>query len=363
METKLKIAVMGGGNSAQTMAAELALKGFKVNLCDLPEFAGNIETVMKSRQIEKYGSVETTGPTGLAKLEKVTTDVGEAVKKIDIILIAIPAYGHMAFFEALADKIEDGQIVVILPGNWGALRFFNLLKKKKIKKKVTLAETHRCMHSCRAAESWLGPGKVRVVRETVGIVQIAAIPARDTEKILDTVRVLFPQLVPATNILETSLNNSNIIVHGPIVLMNAGWIEHTEGKFLIYRDGLTASIGSVINAIANERDTINTALGFTPIPWAAYYKLNKNAQWTNDPGQLAPPTLQHRYLAEDIPYGLVPLAYLGDLLKVPTPVSDAMIELSSISNQANYRKTGLTLEALGLDGLQSEEILKMVNQG
>ena len=78
---------------------------------------------------------------------------------------------------------------------------------------------------------------------------------------------------------------------------------------------------------------------------------------------LAPPNLRHRYIAEDIPYGLVPLAYLGDLLKVPTPVSDAMIELASIANGVDYWKTGLTLEKLGLNGLTAEEILKTVNHG
>lgn len=362
MKDKLKIAVMGGGNSAQTMAADLALTGFEVNLCDLPKFTKNIEVVIKSKQIEKYGSLQTTGRTGLARLAKVTTDVGEAVKGADVILVAVPAYGHMAFFKALVEYLEDGQIVVIVPGNWGALRFFNLLKRMRIKKKVKIAETDRCIHICRAAESWLGPGKVRVILERDRI-QIASIPARDTGTVVDTVKTLYPQLASAANILETSLSNRNIVVHGPLVLMNTGWIEHTEGQFMIYRDGATPSIGSVVDAISDERDTIGKKLGFSPIPREPFYEQIIGARWTRDPCEVGPPSLRHRYISEDIPYGLVPLAYLGDLLDVPTPVSDAIIELSSITNKVNYWKAGLTLEKLRLDRLNPEEILKLVNEG
>jgi len=363
MKNKLKLAVMGGGNSSQAMAAELALAGFKVNLCDLPKFRANIKTIIRTKQIEKYGSHQTTGPNGLAKLEKVTTDVGDAIKQIDIILIAIPAYGHMAFFEALANKLEDGQIVVILPGNWGALRLFNLLKRMKIKKKIKIAETQLCMHSSRAAESWLGSGKVRVLREKKSMVQIAAMPAHDTETVFNIVKILFPLLTTATNVLETSLNNSNIAIHGPLVLMNAGWVEHTKGQFKIYRDGLTPSVGRLIDTIGDERDTILGFLGFTPAHKQSFYEVNHNAEWTKDPGQLGPPDLHHRYISEDIPYGLVPLSYLGDILDVATPVSDAMIELSSVSNKINYWNEGLTLEKLGLKDLKPEEILALVNSG
>jgi opine dehydrogenase len=362
MKDKPKVAVMGGGNSAQTMAADLALAGFEVNLCELPKFSRNIETLMKTKEIEKYGSVQTTGRTGLAKLKQVTTNVGEAIKQANIIMIAVPAYGHMAFFEALAEKLEDGQLVVILPGNWGALRLFNLLKKMGIRKNVKIAETHQCMHICRAAENFLGAGKVRVILERA-MVQIAAMPAKDTETVFQTVRPLYPHLSPATNILETSLNNSNIIVHGPLVLMNAGWIEHTGGQFMIYRDGATPSVGRVADALCDERDKITKTLGFTSLANEPIYERIKSSKWVHDPCEVGPPSLQHRYVTEDVPYGLVPLACLGDLLGVPTPLSDGIIELSSVANHVNYWKEGLTLEGLELEGLKPEEILKLVTEG
>ena len=70
----------------------------------------------------------------------------------------------------------------------------------------------------------------------------------------------------------------------------------------------------------------------------------------------------HRYITEDIPYGLVPLAYLGDLAGVPTPIMDAMIDLASTVNHVNYRKEGMTLEKLGLGGRKVEEIQSMIDK-
>jgi opine dehydrogenase len=362
MTNQYRITVLGDGNNAQTMAADLALAGHQVILCDLPQFSRNIQPLMKTRQLEKYGSVGTTGRTGLATLESVTTDINEAIKGRDIILIAVPAYKHMAFFEAMAELLEDGQIVFIVPGNWGALRLFNLLKEKNISTKVKIAETHACMYICRAAEPFLGPGKVRIVVQR-DIVQLAAMPAIDTDYVFKKVSPLFSELVPANNVLETSLNNGNLVIHGPLMLMNAGWLEHTNGHFMIYRDGFTPSVGRTADTIGDERDAIIRGLGLPVLPREPFYDRIKAAQWPHDPCEEGPPNLRHRYITEDVPYGMVPMAYLGDLFGLATPVSDAIIELASCSNQCDYWKEGLTLESLNLAGLRVDEIRKIADEG
>ena len=219
MAEKMKITVLGGGHSAQTMAADLALGGASVNLCDLPKFKNNISHVLQTRTIEKYGSSGSTGPTGPAKLNLVTTDIATAIDGVDIIFLAIPAYGHMNFYQALAKILQNGQTVITVPGCWGALRLARLIDKSGNKNRITIAETSQCLHVCRAAESWLGPGKVRVIAERKTF-QIAAIPTSKTEMTRELVSSLYPQVTSATNVLETSLNNGNFIVHAPMVLMN-----------------------------------------------------------------------------------------------------------------------------------------------
>jgi len=57
----------------------------------------------------------------------------------------------------------------------------------------------------------------------------------------------------------------------------------------------------------------------------------------------------HRYLTEDVPYAMVLISQLGDLVRVETPVIDAHVTLASLLNQTDYWKEGRTLKKLGLD--------------
>ena len=53
-----------------------------------------------------------------------------------------------------------------------------------------------------------------------------------------------------------------------------------------------------------------------------------------------PETLDHRYITEDVPYGLIPISELGRKLGVTTPLIDSFIEIASMIIQKDFRKTG-----------------------
>src|SRR5260370_3834979 len=59
----------------------------------------------------------------------------------------------------------------------------------------------------------------------------------------------------------------------------------------------------------------------------------------------APPRLDHRYIHEDIGYGLVPMAALGRLARGATPPMDAPVHLASLALRIDYAPGRLTLEA------------------
>jgi opine dehydrogenase len=80
-------------------------------------------------------------------------------------------------------------------------------------------------------------------------------------------------------------------------------------------------------------------------------------------GVKAPPTLVHRYLLEDVPMSLVPMSSLGDLLDVPTPTIDSMIQLACVLNGTDYWKEGRTVDKLGLSGMSVEQIRSLVLKG
>ena len=46
-----RIAVLGGGNGAHTMAADLTLKGLAVNMCEAPEFKENFGVTLGRQEI------------------------------------------------------------------------------------------------------------------------------------------------------------------------------------------------------------------------------------------------------------------------------------------------------------------------
>jgi opine dehydrogenase len=65
----------------------------------------------------------------------------------------------------------------------------------------------------------------------------------------------------------------------------------------------------------------------------------------------APSALAHRYLDEDVGYGLTPMSELARLVGVPTPTMDALIALASVARGVDYRGQGLSLARMGLAGL------------
>jgi opine dehydrogenase len=77
----------------------------------------------------------------------------------------------------------------------------------------------------------------------------------------------------------------------------------------------------------------------------------------------APAVLDHRYLKEDVGFGLLPMAEIGRLMDVKTPVIDALVTLASVINQADYRSEGLTLDKMGLTGITAKGLPKILQEG
>ena len=52
-----KIAILGGGNGAHTMAAEMTLKGHTVNLYEMPRFKHDMKEVFETKTIILKGNI------------------------------------------------------------------------------------------------------------------------------------------------------------------------------------------------------------------------------------------------------------------------------------------------------------------
>lgn len=167
--------------------------------------------------------------------------------------------------------------------------------------------------------------------------------------------------------MQTSLQNANPIIHPAVTLANAARIEGTGGDFLFYEDGVSDATGRLIEEMDKERIAIGAAMGITVLPdpklgMRQGYMLadNYGSAYRQAPGFLgisAQSQLDHRYLNEDVGYGLVFLSNLARQVDVETPTIDAMIQVTSVLMARDYAGEALrTPGALGIGGLSAEQL-------
>jgi len=363
---ELKFAVLGTGNSGQTFAADISLKGYSVNLAEMPAFEENL------RVIEKKGGIKISGEAsnGFARLNMITTDIKKAVKGVDIIIIGGSAYAHEPCSKALAPHFEDGQFI-LFTSNFGALRFRKWMKEAGITTRVTPVETMSLLYATRATE----PGVVACIG-VKNHLPVAALPAGRNQEFLDKIRPVFPEFAAADNVWLTSVNNLNPIVHPPMVLFNAGRIESTGGKgWNLYADGATESVAKIMLAMDAERMTLlsplsNGGIAFKDAFENLYedYSLGKKSLSETlrqspihgNPAFPAPAAVDTRYLNEDLPFGLAPWSSIGRMWDIPTPNIDAVIRIASTMLGRDYFTQGLTVEDLGIAGMAAGDLKAMI---
>ena len=360
-----RVAVLGGGNGAHAMAADLTLKGYEVNMCEAPEFKESISTTLERQAIDL---IDAWGEKHTAKLNMVTTNFAEALKGVSYIMMAVPAIGTKSFFNSIAPYLENGQTVIKWSGNFSALLFANILKKRGIKKNITLAEGHTLPWGCRV----VAPATVQIMVWVTRLL-LATLPAKNIDRVIDDVKDMYP-VVAGENVMATTLNNLNPIVHPIGSVMNAGWIDSAGKDFYFYRDGNTLSVSRGIKAVFEEVSQVANAIGvkMTEYPEEDFWKKSAimstytRASFDKE-GAVAkisgPSSVKSRYITEDVPCGLVPIAKLARKFNVATPLIDSVIQLASVINQTNYREEGMSLEELGIAGLTKEELVKVLQEG
>lgn len=372
----VSLAVLGAGNAGCSLAGEASLLGFDVSLAELPQFKANLEAPLKKGGIEVTGELH----TGFAKIDQITFKIGEAIEGRDLIFITTPAFGHEPFTKACLPYIKDGQCLVYI-SYFAALRMAKLLKDLGVRTKVTVAETSSFVYACDRVgtegaffmERYQDDAKVVIKREKMEL-PFAAFPAMNTPPALRKVKEILPSVTEAKNVLETSIHNVNTVTHPAGVLMNAGWIEHTQGKFSFYLEGQTPAIQRVAKAMDDERIALAGAFGLEQTSeeeWDsrmyAKYRDQKTGQVFQEKYYKgvfdAPPSLNHRYLTEDVIYGLVPMSSLAKVAGIRTPTFDSIITLAGIANHVDYWTEGITLDKLGLQSMSVNQIIEFAEKG
>lgn len=358
------IAVIGAGHGGKAMAAEMASRGFKVTLYN--RTYGRIEVV------DLRGGVKLQTEDGrdiFARLHAATSNIGEALEEANLIMVVVPASGHRDVALSAAPYLRDDQVVVLNPGRTGgALEFRQALTEGGCHCKPIICEAETFLFAARSN----GPAEARIFR-TKFSVPISAFPATRTQEALVLLCQVYPQFIPAKNVLYTSLNNMGAIFHPALTLLNAGWIEARQGDFQFYMDGVTPATARVLAALDRERVTVASAVGIraqTAEEWLerAYGALGGNlheAMHANSgyEGIKAPSLIQHRYIFEDVPCSLVPIAYIGHQYGVDTTCIHSIVNLGNIVHATDYWRRGRTLERLGIKDMSVAELHHYVETG
>ncbi len=365
MADMIHYTVIGAGHGGKAMAAHLALLGLPIVLYN--RTPDNIAAIKRRGGIE-LESFE-GGPRGFGRLALVTSDMGEALAQADVAMVVVPSSAHADIARTAAPHLRDGQIVVLHPGRTGgALEFARVLRDVGCRADVTVAEAETLIYASRSD----GPAQARIfgIKEAV---PLAALPATRTPQVLEVLAPVYPQFIDGGNVLQTGLNNMGAIFHPALTLLNAGRIESTGGEFQFYIDGVTPAVARVLEVLDRERVTVAAALGIRARTAQEWLKMAYNAVGAtlyeaihNQPGYRgipAPPTLNHRYIFEDVPMSLVPIAALGQRYGVSVRGMDSIIRLACIVHQTDYWRRGRTLDKLGIEQLSVSEVMRYVNEG
>ncbi len=365
MTQKTHYTVIGAGHGGKAMAAHLALMGFPTTLYN--RTADHIYAIRELGGLD----LESTeaGIRGFCRLAGVTSNMAEALEKAEMIMVVVPSSAHADIARSCAPHLRDGQIVVLHPGRTcGAIEFAKILRENNCTADVTIAEAETFIYASRSD----GPAQARIFRIKEAV-PLAALPANRTRMVLDCIREAYPQYIDGGNVLQTGLNNMGAIFHPALTILNSGWIEATHGDYQFYIDGVTPSVARVLEALDRERVTVASSLGIrarTALEWLkmAYDATGEDLHEAihNQPGYYgikAPPTLNHRYIFEDVPMSLVPIASLGQRYGVSVRGMDAIIRLSSVIHRTDYWRRGRTIDKLGIDNLSVGELTAYVNEG
>ncbi len=365
MSQKNRYCIIGAGHGGKAMAAHLALLGFQTTLFN--RTPDHIAAIKERGGIDLESQYQ--GLRGFCKLNLVTSNIAEALHEANVIMVVVPSSAHADIARVSAPHLKNGQIIVLHPGRTcGAIEFAKVLADENCAADVTLAEAETFIYASRSD----GPAEARIFRIKEAV-PLAALPATRTRLVLDTIHEVYPQYIDGVNVLQTGMNNMGAIFHPALTLLNAGRIESTHGDYEFYIEGVTPSVARVLEALDRERVTVASSLGIrarTAQEWLkmAYDAIGEDLHEAihNQPGYYgikAPPTLNHRYIFEDVPMSLVPIASIGQRYGVSVQAMDSIIRIASIIHRTDYWRRGRTIDKLGIDNLSVGELTAFVNEG
>jgi len=361
----MKIAVLGGGNGSFAAAGDLALAGHEVRL-----WRRDTAAVRAHNEAGGIIAVKDFRGRHQAKPALVTNDVAAAVRGVELIVCPAPATAQHDIARTLAPHLRDGQVVYLPPGTFGSYIFAKAARDAGNRADAAFAETGTLPWLTRKHGPFEVAITIRAKRLPTGV-----LPLRLKAHALAVIGRAFPGVIEdCGDALSGALMNAGPIIHPPLITMNAAPLEHFE-RWDIHKEGTQPAVRRVTDALDAERIAVRAALGYGAphFPLADHYA-REGEEWMYGRGSHDKLTdsgdwrehivlTQHRYMLEDVRFGLSFLASCGTLAGVPAPLARAFLSIGGAICGADFMASGRTLQSLGLGGLDRAALQKMLAEG
>ncbi|MCI5077241.1 NAD/NADP-dependent octopine/nopaline dehydrogenase family protein [Oricola sp.] len=355
----MKVGIAGAGSIAFGTAALLHQNGHDPMLWS-PSGAG-------TKDLAAGGTLTATGALEASFTPRIADSAATLAADNDVIVIALPGYGHKLVFDALAPHIRDGQHVVVSSHmSLGAVYLSDLLAKRGVTAPITAWGTTAITGRRQSGTEV----KVNTVRK---LVDLCTVPQEASEEALALCTRLFgDRFQPRDGLLAISLSNLNPQNHMGIALGNMTRME--RGETWSQGQNVTPNVGRLLEALDEERLAIAEALGLKVrtifehfhlsfhVPVASISEMNQEMHEQGN-GGTGPATADSRYVTEDVPYGLALTVALGDLTGRPAELHRAGIRVFSAMYGRDFFTENALLNALDLTNKTLDDLRHAARTG
>lgn len=352
-----RVGIAGAGAVALGTAAFLKEAGHTPILWSP---SGEGTAPFKSEPLTAKGAVET------AFAPVVAASAQALAETTDIIVIALPAYGHKAVFDALAPHLADGQPVIISShASFGALYLSRQLAERGVH--LPIVSWGTTLVTGRRSGTTVN---VNTVRQRI---DCASLPADDGGKSRALCQALFGErFVDRGSLMAIALSNLNPQNHMGIALCNMTRMEH--GETWSQGHNVTPNVGRLLEALDAERLAIAEALGLKVrtifehfslsfhVPQDTVSAMNQKMH-AEGRGGTGPATADSRYVTEDVPYGLLVTVKLGELVGRPATLHKAGVQTFCALYGRDFMAENDLLAALDLDAMGLDQLLQLAREG